>query len=164
MTESLYLPDLLGGITIEAGPGGLRKIAFGQCQPASSPAIAGPLSLARRAERQLREYLAGERFSFDLPLDISGSPFQLLVWRALTNIPYGKTASYRAIAMAVNNAKGYRAIGQANHRNPVPIVVPCHRVIAADGSIGGYGGGLNRKIDLLELEERHAPRYRQATA
>src|SRR4051812_18110300 len=116
------------------------------------------------AERQLREYFKGERRSFDLPLDLEGTPFQLAVWRALQDIPYAKTSSYRDIAIAVNRPRGFQAIGQANTRNPVPIVVPCHRVINADGSLGGYGGGLDRKRELLHLEAAHAHRFRETAA
>jgi len=163
MVELLFVPDLLDGITLEAGPKGLRAIYFGQCHQRGGP-DGGSDSLVRQTERQLREYFAGERFVFDIPLDIHGSPFQIAVWTELTRIRYGKTVSYRDVAIAVNTPKGYRAIGQANNRNPIPIVVPCHRVIGADGSIGGYGGGLDRKRELLELEQRYAPLFRETAA
>jgi methylated-DNA-[protein]-cysteine S-methyltransferase len=163
MIELLFIPDLLDGITLETGPRGLRAIYFSQCR-AGSPPESDSLSVARQAERQLREYFAGQRRSFDVPLDLGGSSFQRSVWKALTEIPYGKTASYRDIAIAVNSPKGYRAIGQANNRNPIPIIVPCHRVIGADGSIGGYGGGVDRKNQLLELERRYAPHFRGTAA
>ena len=153
MTELLYLPDVLAGLTIEAGPRGLRSIHFGRRDGADA---AGPT--VRMAERQLREYFAGERLAFDLALDLAGTSFQLAVWRALTAIPYGGTCSYRDIAMAVGRPKGFQAIGQANTRNPIPIVVPCHRVINADGSMGGYGGGVERKRVLLEMEKGYAGR------
>jgi methylated-DNA-[protein]-cysteine S-methyltransferase len=117
-----------------------------------------------RAERQLREYFNGERRLFDIPLDLEGTPFQLAVWRALMEIPYAKTSSYRHIAIAVDRPRGFQAIGQANTRNPVPIIVPCHRVINADGSLGGYGGGLDRKKELLRLEAEHAHRFRETAA
>lgn len=159
MSESLYLPDLLGGISLEAGAKGLRAIRFGERMNADVP---GPLVLA--AERQLREYFKGERRDFDLPLDPTGTPFQLAVWGVLTRIPYGRTCSYRDIAIAVNRPKGFQAIGQANTRNPIPIVVPCHRVINADGSMGGYGGGIDRKQQLLELERKHAQHSRETAA
>jgi O-6-methylguanine DNA methyltransferase len=118
----------------------------------------------RRAERQLREYAAGERSDFDLPLDMEGSEFQIEVWQALRKIPYGETRSYRDIARAVNRPKGFQAIGQANTRNPLPIIVPCHRVIAVDGGMGGYGGGLERKRILLETENRYAHLFRETAA
>lgn len=101
---------------------------------------------------QLQEYFAGERREFDLELAPSGSPFQLQVWRALCAIPYGETASYGEIAAAVGQPGAARAVGGANNRNPIAIVVPCHRVIGASGSLTGYGGGLHRKRQLLALE------------
>ncbi|PDO11400.1 MAG: hypothetical protein BLM47_02805 [Candidatus Reconcilbacillus cellulovorans] len=102
--------------------------------------------------RQLREYFAGARRAFDLELDLRGTPFQLAVWRALCGIPYGETRSYGDVARAVGRPKACRAVGAANHVNPVSIVVPCHRVVGADGALVGYGGGLDRKERLLALE------------
>ncbi len=101
---------------------------------------------------QLGEYFAGTRRSFDLELAFTGTPFQLLVWRALTAIPYGETMSYRNLAAAIGDPAAVRAVGTANGANPIAIVVPCHRVIGADGSLTGYGGGLENKQLLLELE------------
>ena len=102
--------------------------------------------------RQLAAYFAGELEDFDLPLAPGGTPFQLQVWRALCAIPYGATASYGEIARAVGQPAAARAVGKANNRNPIAIVIPCHRVIGADGSLTGYGGGLDRKRHLLALE------------
>lgn len=113
------------------------------------------LPLHKEAARQLREYFAGERTEFSLPLKPQGTPFQLAVWRALTEIPYGETRSYGAIAAAVGNPKASRAVGMANNRNPISIIVPCHRVIGSTGKLVGYGGGLDKKIALLELERKH---------
>jgi methylated-DNA-[protein]-cysteine S-methyltransferase len=104
------------------------------------------------ARRQLAAYFAGELQDFDLRLAPSGTPFQLQVWRALREIPYGATASYGEIARAVGAPDAARAVGGANNRNPIAIVIPCHRVIGASGSLTGYGGGLDRKRLLLELE------------
>jgi methylated-DNA-[protein]-cysteine S-methyltransferase len=101
---------------------------------------------------QLAEYFAGERSVFDLPLEMTGSPFQRRVWRALQDIPYGKTTSYGEIARRIGPQADPRAVGQANGSNPIAVIVPCHRVIGADGSLTGYGGGLERKRLLLELE------------
>jgi O-6-methylguanine DNA methyltransferase len=101
---------------------------------------------------QLEEYFAGERREFELELAPSGSPFQLSVWRALCAIPYGETASYGEIAAAVGQPGAARAVGGANNRNPIAIVIPCHRVIGANGTLTGYGGGLPRKQRLLALE------------
>ncbi|HEV3305887.1 MAG TPA: methylated-DNA--[protein]-cysteine S-methyltransferase [Candidatus Sulfotelmatobacter sp.] len=101
---------------------------------------------------ELEEYFAGTRRAFDFPLDLRGTDFQLACWRALLAIPYGETRSYADIARAVGRPQGFRAVGMANNRNPVAIVVPCHRVIASDGTLCGYGGGLEVKRKLLELE------------
>lgn len=101
---------------------------------------------------ELEEYFAGKRREFTFQLDLRGTDFQLACWRALLAIPYGETRSYAAIARAVGKAKAFRAVGMANNRNPVAIVVPCHRVIASDGTLCGYGGGLDVKRKLLELE------------
>jgi methylated-DNA-[protein]-cysteine S-methyltransferase len=101
---------------------------------------------------QLADYFAGRRSNFDLPLAIAGSPFQRRVWRALQEIPYGETTSYGEIARRVGVPSAPRAVGVANGQNPVAVIVPCHRVIGADGSLTGYGGGLERKRLLLELE------------
>ena len=104
--------------------------------------------------RQLEEYFAGERTAFDLPLHPVGSAFELAVWQQLTRIPYGETRSYGYVATAVGEPGGAQAVGAANGRNPLAIVVPCHRVIGADGSLVGFGGGLPRKRFLLDLEQR----------
>ncbi len=106
---------------------------------------------------QLEEYFAGHRRQFTLPLDLRGTDFQLRCWQALLAIPYGETRTYAEIAQAVGCPRGFRAVGMANHDNPVAIVVPCHRVIASDGSLGGYGGGLDTKRWLLELEGALSP-------
>jgi len=102
--------------------------------------------------RQLEEYFSGERREFSFPLDLRGTPFQLECWHALLAIPYGETRTYVDIARAVGRPQGFRAVGMANNRNPIAIVVPCHRVIASDGTLCGYGGGLDVKRKLLQLE------------
>lgn len=102
--------------------------------------------------RELEEYFAGRRREFSFALDLRGTEFQLACWRALLAIPYGETRTYADIARAVGRPQGFRAVGMANNRNPVAIVVPCHRVIASDGTLCGYGGGLDVKRKLLELE------------
>ena len=101
---------------------------------------------------ELDQYFAGRRRDFSFPLDLRGTEFQLACWRALIAIPYGETRTYADIARAVGRPQGFRAVGMANNRNPVAIVVPCHRVIASDGTLCGYGGGLDIKKKLLELE------------
>jgi O-6-methylguanine DNA methyltransferase len=102
---------------------------------------------------ELDEYFAGTRREFTFPLDLRGTDFQLACWRALLAIPYGETCTYRDIAEAIDHPHAYRAVGMANNRNPVAIVVPCHRVIASSGSLCGYGGGLDLKRALLDLEQ-----------
>jgi methylated-DNA-[protein]-cysteine S-methyltransferase len=104
------------------------------------------------AIRQLRQYFAGRRKDFDLPLDLHGTPNQQLVWQALLEIPYGKTLSYGQLAGRIGSPRAARAVGTACGRNPVPVIVPCHRVIGSTGGLHGYGGGLWRKRLLLELE------------
>jgi methylated-DNA-[protein]-cysteine S-methyltransferase len=107
--------------------------------------------------QELEEYFAGKRRQFSIPLDLRGTEFQLKCWRALLAIPYGETRSYRDLARAIGHPHAFRAVGMSNNRNPVAIVVPCHRVIAADGSLCGYGGGLDIKLKLLELEGARLP-------
>jgi O-6-methylguanine DNA methyltransferase len=109
-------------------------------------------SLMRPYGNELEEYFAGKRRDFGFPLDLRGTDFQLACWRALLAIPYGETRSYADIARAVGKPNAFRAVGMANNRNPIAIVVPCHRVIASDGTLCGYGGGLDVKRRLLELE------------
>ena len=110
----------------------------------------------RQAAEQLRAYFAGELRDFDLTLDMQGTEFQKRVWRELLKIPYGETRSYSFVANTIGAPKAVRAVGAANGRNPIPIVVPCHRVIGAGGSLVGYGGGLPLKRFLLDLEARHS--------
>lgn len=114
-----------------------------------------PTKLSDRAYEQLLEYFDGKRQIFELPLELRGTDFQMLVWRELQKIPYGETRSYKDIAAAIGNPKACRAVGMANHNNPIGIIVPCHRVIGADGSMVGYAGGINIKRALLELEAGH---------
>jgi O-6-methylguanine DNA methyltransferase len=112
----------------------------------------GKHAIAAEAERQLRAYFAGQLRRFELPLDMRGTEFQLRVWRELENIPYGETRSYTQIAAAINAPQAVRAVGAANGANPIPIIVPCHRVIGSSGKLVGYGGGLPLKKRLLALE------------
>jgi O-6-methylguanine DNA methyltransferase len=108
----------------------------------------------RGAVDQILEYLAGERTDFDLPLDLRGTDFQLKVWNALQQIPFGERRSYREIAQSIGRPKAVRAVGSANGSNPISLIVPCHRVINSDGKLGGYGGGLPLKARLLAMESR----------
>jgi len=153
----------IGEIGVACSEKGLREVsirrsrssATGHAQPPSSRASSArdpKATLARRALAEIGEFLEGRRREFSVPLDLQGTPFQLEVWNALRQIPYGETRSYADIARSVGRPKAARAVGMANHWNPVAIVVPCHRVVASDGSLGGYAGGLDLKTRLLRLE------------
>ena len=122
------------------------------------PTRMGPSPLLDLAERQLREYLSGERVDFDLPIQLPGSPFQELVWGELLRIAFGETISYGELARRVGVPAASRAVGRANGSNRIAVIVPCHRVVAAGGGLGGYGGGLPAKRYLLDLEARVAGR------
>ena len=111
--------------------------------------------LLRVAKQQLSEYFAGQRTVFDLPIKLAGTAFQQQVWQALKAIPYGETRSYKEIAAAIDNPKAVRAVGGANNKNPISIVIPCHRVIGSSGQLVGYGGGLDAKVFLLALESQN---------
>jgi methylated-DNA-[protein]-cysteine S-methyltransferase len=106
----------------------------------------------RAAIDQVLEYLEGKRTDFDLPLDLRGTEFQESVWKALLEIPYGETCTYQDLARSIGKPKAVRAVGSANGANPIPLIVPCHRVIATGGKLGGYGGGLEAKARLLAME------------
>lgn len=112
-------------------------------------------TLLKEAGVQLNEYFAGKRKVFELPVALSGTAFQLRVWKALQDIPYGQTRSYGQIARTIGNEKASRAVGMANHNNPISIIIPCHRVIGSNGKLVGYGGGLDKKAYLLELEKKY---------
>lgn len=115
-----------------------------------------PNELTELVFRQLDEYFVGTRRTFDFPYRLHGTPFQQKVWAALRDIPYGETRSYKDIAEAIGRPKAFRAVGMANHANPIFIAIPCHRVIGASGSLVDYGGGLEMKKALLELEEANS--------
>lgn len=153
----------MGPITLVATDAALTRLDFGDSgsadpsAEASAPSSRGSLirretPLLRDAARQLNAYLARETREFNLPLAPSGSDFMLSVWAALREIPYGATRSYGEIAARIGNPKASRAVGLANNRNPIPVIIPCHRVIGASGSLVGYGGGIARKRWLLSLE------------
>lgn len=146
------VPFPVGPVTVMEEGGWIVFIGF-------LPTLARPQKRKRRhqgAFRQLSDYFDGELKTFDLPLKLSGTPFQLRTWAALQTIPYGKTCSYGDIAKQIGNGKANRAVGMANHNNPISIVIPCHRVIGANGSLTGYGGGLPIKRQLLELEKHYS--------
>jgi methylated-DNA-[protein]-cysteine S-methyltransferase len=148
----------IGTLTLAADADGLRHIEFpdnrhpvsrqGWIHDASGAAA----DVLRTTREQLREYFEGTRHAFDLPLRPQGTAFQMDVWRMLATIPWGATWSYRDLARAIGKPEAVRAVGAANGRNPLPIVLPCHRVIGADGSLTGFGGGLPIKAALLRLE------------
>jgi len=142
-----------GGLSLVlvAGPDGIRAIEFPPPRPIDAEQVAKDPLLDELA-RQLRAYFAGKLRRFDLPLDPQGTAFQKRVWRHLESIPFGATQSYRHVADAIGASEAVRAVGAANGANPIPIVIPCHRVIGTSGKLVGYGGGLELKKRLLELE------------
>ena len=137
----------IGPLTLQGTDAALTSLHFGdaRCGKPSCP-------LLEQAAAELAEYFSGERRSFTVPLSLSGTAFQRAVWQSLGSIPYGKTVCYRDIAVRIGKPKACRAVGMANNRNPIPILIPCHRVVGADGSLTGYAGGLNAKAFLLQLE------------
>ena len=140
----------MGHLLIEADEQGLTALDRTD-KPLSPP----DTPLLTEAVRQLSSYFDGMLTDFDLPLHMTGTPFQLRCWQALRTIPYGETISYGEQARRIGSPRATRAVGGANHRNHISIVVPCHRVIGADGSLTGYGGGLGMKRWLLEHEQKH---------
>lgn len=150
---SLYnYPTRLGEIAIAEENDAIIALYFpGELVPRG--AILRETPLLKQAGEQLNEYLAGELMEFKLPLAPLGTDFMRLVWEQLRKIPYGETRSYKQIAVSVGSPRGFRAVGQANNRNPIPIFIPCHRVIGSRGKLVGYGGGLFIKTFLLELEK-----------
>jgi methylated-DNA-[protein]-cysteine S-methyltransferase len=148
----------IGTIYLSASDSGLRSVYFGRAVEgiplAKGLGGKGPaLTIIRAAVAQLEEFFVGKRMEFELPLELVGTEFQKKVWGELRKIPYGKTCSYRELAKKIKHEKACRAVGSANGKNPICIIVPCHRVIAADGSLGGYSGGLPNKTRLLEIEK-----------
>lgn len=141
-----------GHITIAADGEAITRIAFGSVKLEGEPT---PSVLTNKAANELQEYFAGKRQVFDLPLAPAGSEFQREVWAALERIPYGETRSYKDVAVALGKPGASRAVGGANNANPLPVVIPCHRVINANGTLGGYAGGEKVKRFLLELEAAH---------
>jgi methylated-DNA-[protein]-cysteine S-methyltransferase len=148
----------IGTLTLAASERGLCAVVVeGQALPLGGDYIEKPgNSVLVRACKQLDEYFAGKRTEFNLPLDMRGSVFQIKAWRALQAIPYGSTVSYAQQAANLGDAKKARAVGNANGKNPLLVVVPCHRVIAADGGLGGFSSGLPAKRYLLALEQQAA--------
>ena len=160
-----WMESPVGELLIVADETALRMISF---REGRYPGKAGDGwrrggSVVANAREQLDEYFAGCRRRFDLPLAPTGTAFQLRVWQVLRDIPYGVTCSYGEQARVMGQPRAVRAVGAANGRNPIPIVIPCHRVIGGDGRLTGYAGGLDIKKFLLELERRHIDGTRPAT-
>ncbi len=155
MTFSCRIPSLVGPLTVVSDELAVTAIRFGDVGSdgaAFEPTDSSWPEVLRQAVQELTEFFAGERRNFTVPLAPVGTPFQQQVWRALQNIPYGATCSYRDIACAVGRPAACRAVGMANHCNPIPIIIPCHRVVGADGRLTGYAGGLAIKSRLLQFE------------
>lgn len=155
--DSLFIahaPSPAGPLFLAASSKGLVRLEFQHRMQKinDSEKLIESESALRPYLRELDGYFAGERRKFTMPLDLRGTAFQLACWNALLEIPYGETRSYAEIARAIGHPNAFRAVGMSNNRNPVAIVVPCHRVIASSGSLCGYGGGLDLKRKLLELE------------
>ena len=158
MSQTFYatFESPVGRLLLAGSATGLRLVSFESSKHAATPQPEWKQDKAPFAEviRQLNAYFRGELKQFDLPLAMEGTEFQLRVWNALREIPYGETISYAQLAEHIGNPKAVRAVGLANGSNPIPIIVPCHRVIGSDGSLTGFGGGLSTKKMLLELESK----------
>ncbi len=148
----------IGKLILRASGLGLTRMDFGDRVDDLDQIEAAPVSMdneyLKAAALQLDEYFAGRRTSFDVSLDLRGTPFQMAAWRGLLLIPCGATCSYGTLASRIGRPKAVRAVGGANHNNPISIIVPCHRVIGSDGKLTGYGGGLWRKEWLLDHEQK----------
>ncbi|GHT91141.1 methylated-DNA--protein-cysteine methyltransferase [Alphaproteobacteria bacterium] len=141
---------IIGDVTICANKKAITRLCFGECQDVDAENI--ETEIIKKAFAQLIEYLNGLRKIFDLKLEYNGSDFQMSVWDQLKRIPYGMTKTYREIAGNINNPKSSLAVGGACGKNPIPIFIPCHRVIGSNGNLTGYGGGIALKKKLLEIE------------
>jgi len=160
--HTTFVDSPVGPLFVAADEEGLHAIEFRENRhPVKRKADwrEGDNAVLRRARRQLDEYFSGKRRAFDLPLSPAGTEFQRSVWTKLATIPYGETISYAQLASRVGKPSAMRAVGAANGRNPLPIVLPCHRVIGADGSLTGFGGGLPTKQFLLKLEGALPPEF-----
>jgi methylated-DNA-[protein]-cysteine S-methyltransferase len=144
----------MGRVTVVENGDAITHVYFGEFIPKDANIEETPL--LKRAGKELKEYFAGKRKTFDLPLAPAGTEFLKKVWTALQNIPYGRTCTYKEIAESVGNPKACRAVGMANNRNPIPFIIPCHRVIGANGKLVGYAGGLEMKEKLIIMEKENA--------
>lgn len=146
----------LGPLLLTAEDGYLTALDFANADAkADESGSDGDSGVLQEAALQLSEYFSGRRKAFSLPLAPKGTGFQKIVWRALTGIPYGETRTYAQLAAGISNPRACRAVGGANGRNPIPVIIPCHRVVAANG-LGGFSAGREKKIFLLALEEKHS--------
>ena len=152
MESQGILKTKLGNIVIKEEDGCITKVYFEREETKVEPTT--ETWLIKKTKKELAEYLEGKRKRFDIPVQTKGTPFQEKVWNALKQIPYGQTKSYQEIAILIGNPKAVRAVGMANHRNPVGILIPCHRVIGKNGKLVGYAGGLSKKEALLKLEKK----------
>ncbi|QDK44548.1 methylated-DNA--[protein]-cysteine S-methyltransferase [Bdellovibrio sp. ZAP7] len=146
------LETKIGPMFLVVSENGLRGLLWRKQNVPMIPGTAKMEALLLKVEQEIAEYLSGSRKSFSIPLDVEGTEFQKRVWNELAKIPYGETKSYKQIATALKDANACRAVGTANGRNPVSIIVPCHRVIAASGKLAGYAGGIEVKKALLKIE------------
>lgn len=149
MEQTYCYETPIGYLTISDNGSAITKIQFGKTENGGTESI-----LAKKAYKQLCEYFQGKRREFHLPLEMEGTEFQKKVWKELLKIPYGSTCSYKDIAIGIGNEKAVRAVGGANNKNPLMIVVPCHRVVGISGALTGYACGLDVKKYLLDLERR----------
>jgi len=156
MKNIFHYNTRIGKIGIEENGTAITKIYFINNDVQEEIIEKNETVLLKEAIRELNEYLDGKRTSFDLQLEPQGTEFQKRVWQALKEIPFGETRSYGEIAKLIGNEKASRAVGMANNKNPIPIIVPCHRVIGANGKLVGYAGGLDIKEKLLNLEKFHS--------
>lgn len=161
MTARLRFRSPIGPLAVEATEDGLVGLSFGDRGPSHPGVSARARAHVDAAEAALRDYFAGRPPALP-PLDLRGSPFQLAVWNALVAIPWGEVRTYGEIAASVGQPGGARAVGGANHDNPIAILVPCHRVVQASGRLGGYGGGVEVKRWLLAHEAAFAPALRRS--
>lgn len=150
--KNVYFYDTeIGRVGIADNGAAITNVYFNENE------VKGPVEkketyLIKQAAQQLNEYFSGKRKEFNLPFSLEGTDFQQAVWKALQEIPFGETRSYGEVAKSIGNPKAARAVGMANNKNPIPIFIPCHRVIGANGKLVGYGGGLNIKEHLLKIE------------
>lgn len=151
MENSVYYDSFIGSLYISENGNGITSIQFAFNSPGKKN-VSKLTPLLKETIRQLTEYFDGIRQTFDIPIAPRGTDFQLKVWKALQYIHYGETCTYKDIAEQINCPKGFRAVGLANNRNPIPIIIPCHRVIGANGKLVGYAGGLDVKTQLLAIE------------